>query len=533
MGYLAPVEDGGTATVDEADSGAVDRLPRWAVGVLVGFGLALLTCSLITPFAFVPDDALFYLVIARNIVGGDGITFSHVMGTNGFQPLWQAVVAGLVGITQPLGLKSDASQVALMVAASWAFLAGGLVLLERLLRRLGTAPIARFAALAVVLVLLGGPYGTLATEASMVLLALVVVLLAARRLILATNADALRWSALLGVAVAVQLLARLDTVFVAATTLLVVLVVLGRRHDWRRAFTSVLVAGLVTTACIAPYLLWNLVRFGHLNPISGAVKLDTSRIWLVADSVGPTGWLLVIGALVLGAAGAALAPHRGDLWPWAAIATGALAASTFYFLFSPGKLTNAGWYQAPHILGFALGSALLVDRVAARLPRIAPVVAIGSTAVLALTLVFVVQYRVQGANVDQANAVRQFGRDADAALPEDAIVVTVDYPGYVALVTRRPVIALDGLTGDYDFQDDLRDRGGECALAERGATHLVTDTDSRLAPAPDGPPTARIQEVASWLYDESAGVLTVDERDRLVSDPKGGLELWTLSVSCG
>ena len=44
--------------------------------------------SLANPFAFVPDDSLFYLVIARNIAAGDGITFSVVMGTNGFQPLW-------------------------------------------------------------------------------------------------------------------------------------------------------------------------------------------------------------------------------------------------------------------------------------------------------------------------------------------------------------------------------------------------------------------------------------------------------------
>jgi len=509
-----------------------ERLPRWMVGVLVGFGAALLVCSLVNPFAFVPDDALFYLVIGRNIVAGDGITFSHVMGTNGFQPLWQAVVAALVAVTQPLGVKSDAAQVAMMVTASWAFLTGGLVLLERLLRRLGTAPVARFAALATVLVLLGGPYGTLATEAGLVLFALAVVLLAARRVLLATDDGGWRWPALLGLALTIQLLARLDTVFVAATTLVVVLVVMTRRHGIRRGASSVLVAGAVTALGVAPYLVWNLERFGHLNPISGAVKLDFSQVWLVADSVGSTGWLLVAAALLFGTAAALVAPHRGDLWPWAAIASGALAASAFYWLWSPGKLTNAGWYQAPHIVAFALGTALLVDRVAVRLPRLAPLVAIGSTAALAFGLAFVVQYRVQGANADQADAVRQFGRDAEAALPPDAVVATVDYPGYVALVTRRPVIALDGLTGDYAFQDDLRDRGGECALAERGTTHLVTDADARLQPAPGGPATALVQGVTSWLYDEPVGEVTVDGRDRLVSSPGSGLELWKLSVSC-
>lgn len=89
MRYLARVGSGeteGPATpVAEA---AVPALPTWSVATLVGLGLGLLACTVANPFAFVPDDSLFYLVIARNIAAGDGITFSVVMGTNGFQPLW-------------------------------------------------------------------------------------------------------------------------------------------------------------------------------------------------------------------------------------------------------------------------------------------------------------------------------------------------------------------------------------------------------------------------------------------------------------
>ncbi|MGN6696415.1 MAG: hypothetical protein ACTHN0_19710, partial [Aquihabitans sp.] len=57
----------GVAAAD-GDVSDVPRLPRWMVGVLVGFGLALFAGSMVNPFAFVPDDALFYLVIGRNIV---------------------------------------------------------------------------------------------------------------------------------------------------------------------------------------------------------------------------------------------------------------------------------------------------------------------------------------------------------------------------------------------------------------------------------------------------------------------------------
>lgn len=500
--------------------------------MLVGLGLALLAASLINPFAFVPDDSLFYLVIARNISDGHGITFSQVMDTNGFQPLWQAVVATMVAIVEPLGIRSDAAQVAAMVATSWAFLAGGLVLLHRLLAHLRVTAAARFASLASVLLLLGGPYGTLATEANLVLMMLVVVLLAARRVIVATDDLAVRRSLLLGAALAVLLLARLDTVFVAATTLLTVLIVVGRRRGWRQGVSSVLIAGLATTAAMAPYLVWNQATFGHLLPISGAVKLDFSKIWLTPEAVGTTGWLLLAAAVAFGAIAAVVTPHRPGLWPWAAITSGALAASAFYFLYSPDKLTQAGWYQAPHILAFALGTAAVVDRATVRVPRLAPIVVWGSSALLLAGLAFVIGFRVHGPNADQADAVRSFSAEASAALPDDAVIATVDYPGYVALIARRPVIALDGLTGDYAFQDDLRARGGECALAERGANFLVTDPDGRLRPASGGPPGRYEQDVSSWLYDEPAGVITVDARDRLVDDPTSGLALWRLSVTC-
>lgn len=42
-----------------------------------------------------PDDAFYYLGVARNIAGGHGTTFDGRHPTNGFQPLWQAVDSAL------------------------------------------------------------------------------------------------------------------------------------------------------------------------------------------------------------------------------------------------------------------------------------------------------------------------------------------------------------------------------------------------------------------------------------------------------
>ncbi len=184
------------------------------------------------------------------------------------------------------------------------------------------------------------------------------------------------------------------------------------------------------------------------------------------------------------------------------------------------------------MLGLALGAGAAADAVLRWRPGLRPVAIAGCAAVLLAAVAFSWSERVRGANADQADAVRAFGAAASAALADDpdAVLVTVDYPGYVALTTRRPTIALDGLTGTFELQRDLRDRGAACTLEELGATHLVTDAPGRLAAVP-GHPDRRRQAVSAWLYDAPAGSLEV-AGDPLATSP-AGLELWRLAPTCG
>src|SRR5690606_4059780 len=101
-------------------------------------------------------------------------------------------------------------------------------------------------------------------------------------------------------------------------------------------------------------------------------------------------------------------------------------------------------------------------------------------------------------------------------------------PGYVALAIRRPTVALDGLTGDFDFQDDLRDHGAACTLERLGVTHLVTDAPGRLQPVP-GHPGRRSQEAAAWLHDADAGTIEVEDR---AATSAVGLERWRVAPTC-
>lgn len=496
-------------------------------GLLLALGgSALLAATLANPFPYVADDALFYLVIGRNVADGHGITFSQVMPTNGFQPLWQAIVTAVIWIAQLVGIDGDVGQLRSVIVACWVCLVGGIVAVDRILRDLDVGQGGRFAAATVALAILGGPYATLATEASLVFLLAALLLLAVERSVRSTGRG-VGPTMLVGASAGLLLLARVDTMFLVATALTAHAVRVARGADVTTAIRRSIVAAGTALAAIAPYLAWNQVRFGRLLPISGAVKLRFDRLWLEPASVGTTGWLLLLGAIGLGVAGTAWR-RDGVAWPWLIATTGATGAALWYFAFSPGKLTAGSWYHAPYVLAAALAVALLTDAWCRTTPTLRSIAFIGSAVLLLFAAVFSWTERARGTNADQADAVRAFSAEARAALPDGAVLATVDYPGYIALITRHPTVALDGLTGDFEFQQDLRDQGGACTLDRLGATFLVTDAPQRLG-AVDGHPDRREQQIAAWLFDGAGS--TVQVEDQIVSS-EVGLELWHLVPTC-
>lgn len=73
----------------------------WTITVL-GLGLRILL--LVLPRNFIlsyrlPDDAMYYLTIARNLANGSGISFDGVDPTNGFHPLWLFIITPVFWLT--------------------------------------------------------------------------------------------------------------------------------------------------------------------------------------------------------------------------------------------------------------------------------------------------------------------------------------------------------------------------------------------------------------------------------------------------
>ncbi|MFN7144622.1 MAG: hypothetical protein ACK4YP_12660, partial [Myxococcota bacterium] len=110
---------------------------------IVAPALAFTTRNLLVPVerivGRVPDDALFYLVIARNLGAGRGFTFDGVDPTTGFHPLWLAIVAMGPTSSPEAGLRWLLGVYGAVVVAT-------VLVLDAVLRRAGVGRIAAGAA---------------------------------------------------------------------------------------------------------------------------------------------------------------------------------------------------------------------------------------------------------------------------------------------------------------------------------------------------------------------------------------------------
>lgn len=498
----------------------------WSALLGVAF-VALAATTIIDPLALMVDDSWFYLVIGRNLAAGDGATFSHVIPTNGFQPLWQLVVAATMGFARLIDVTAATSQARLVLVSSWVILAVALYALQRLLADLAVPALGQAVGLLLTLGYLGGFTGTAASEANLVLLTLVVALRSVLGILRHPPAvgSAVRCGGLLGLLV----LARLDTGFtVAAAMVVIVQLTPGtRRIRLRTAVVAAVSAGVV----VAPHLIWNVTKFGHLMPIAGAIKLDRSRIWLEPSSIGIYGWGLLVGGAVLGAAAfSGRRALRSEVVAWAIPYVGGLGSTAVYLAWSPGRITDLAWYHVPHLVACAVAAGLVLSRLELVLPPFLPRIAPTVGAVGVLILVWAnVALRIDGANHRFWHPMARMSTEVGRRVPAAGIVLATDNPGVLAAYSGRRIIALDGLTGDYALQDDLRDEGASCALRDRHVGWVLVDDVVRLAPTKDHDNEIGI---VSWLHHIGTGSLSLAPSDLVLDDEPTGRSLWRVHPRC-
>jgi hypothetical protein len=233
---------------------------------LIGGALRLLL--LLLPKSFLvtyrlPDDAMYYFTIARNLASGHGISFDGVNLTNGFHPLWLLAITPLFWVTSGLwdSIYTIMTLQSLLDAAIvFAIGAGAYHALDLDEQR------RHYAALAASLIYAFNPIaiirGINGLETTLAALLLVVWLI---RYLEYWRTHSSRYLTLAFIS-ALVFLARTDLVFLLLPALIVLVV-----RDSKRGLRigSLLIPALAGLAIAAPWLVWSKLEFGSFVQSSG------------------------------------------------------------------------------------------------------------------------------------------------------------------------------------------------------------------------------------------------------------------------
>jgi hypothetical protein len=414
------------------------------------------------------DDAYYYLVIARNVAFGHGVTADSISATNGFQPLWMWLLVPVAWLTSGDTARLLAAAQVLVVLI---FCVSGGLLSALMRARAGLLP----ALLGTGVLLFPRFLNVLLSGMESGVAALVTVLLIAELLRggalerVEPRASDARAGALLGL----LLLARLDSVFVALACAAAVALAgltsgaspLGARIA--RTARKELALFWPTVLLVAPYLVWNWVGFGHLVPISGALKTSHSQPTFIPGNVNAV--YVALLAIVFAAAAVELRrPGDRDLGRvLAAFAVGLALQALHAMVFMPWGVFL--WHFALFIPVGALGVALLARALGERLPSVwlrAALVA-GAALLVAAQAVAISRLRLTF-----TGAAREAGTWVAKSLPADAVLGMKD-SGAFSFFAERRVMNLDGVVNSFAFEEALC--RGELAefLAQHGVSYIA------------------------------------------------------------
>jgi len=491
--------------------GPSDRIGIWAGLTVIALLLINVLPSLIRPAEFMQDDSYFYLQVAHNIVSGLGSTFHGITPTNGYHPLWMWLVTATTFIA---GGDKATSLYLVFILQGLLFLASALVF-----RRLAILMGLRYWLIGIAILaayLLGTAiYGSEAHINALTTLASLVFLWRALG-----SPRARPWF-LVGLVSGLAVLARLDNVFVLSVTLALGLVYSTRSGRWTGIGPVLaLIAG--GAAFVVPYVLGNLLSTGHLVPISGAIKstfpafqADFGKLGTMGKLAAPFGFVsLLIGLL--------LDRDRKRRVLWQGLGTGVIMHAGYVVCFTD-HYTFWAWYYVSAVVTAALSACYLYQWLADRYqslvsPSNASRIAVAGAVLLLLAgsgRAWVKSYGYAGLTVLgielRTNKYRwpdEFGKWLKDFLPPGTRIFVYDWPGAIAYYSDLPLLPMDGLINDYQYNDDLMEVG----ILDYLCTHDVRFYFGLIEPWQ----TDVEVEVTAPLYRTPVGTLHLRQEDIVV-----------------
>jgi hypothetical protein len=207
---------------------------------------------------FVPDDAFYYLQVARQIVVGNGSTFDGIYPANGYHPLWMFLLLPLAAL--PLDSELHLRAAALL-GVTLNFI--GAVFLFAFLKRLAHSFVLALVGASLYFLNLPAIFSSVnVLETSLSSLLLVILLLLCHAQILRPSVS---WFVGAGAVLGMFFLARTDNTFFIIAFAFVIFY----RADTPGRVVNVLATTITASMLIAPWILWNWVEFGSPVQTSG------------------------------------------------------------------------------------------------------------------------------------------------------------------------------------------------------------------------------------------------------------------------
>jgi len=436
--------------------------PRaWLLGILLAVLIGVLGAVFHHPMgailSLLSDDAFYYFRIAQNINDGAGCTFDGIATTNGFHPLWMLCVVAVFGVAGQ-GLLTP---VLAIIVLNLLICAAALILVYRLVDRFVAPGYGAVAAAACLLPnVLTAMTNGLETGLEITLIFILLGFVYRRR---ALDASAsLANTFLLGVLLGVVALCRLDAVFLFLGALAMTAASVAlRRTSPKAGIVRFALLGAGFSLMVVPYFAWNFVEFGHLTPISGAVKSTFPSISASAlDMSGDKTFGAVAITLLVGVLGALFVTGPPEERNWETLLGSPLAllalACTMHFLNTVLFLAWGvyWWHYALYGVALALAAAKLAHRVTSRRAWL------GRLTMIVVSVVFVAlgaatQARYLSIKGDQHGGWLEGAEWARDNTPPETVFAIND-AGLFAYFSRRPTINLDGKANGYEYLRYLR-----------------------------------------------------------------------------
>lgn len=425
---------------------------------------SFLAWILLTPIQnivyFISDDAYYYYKTALNIISGRGSSFDGLNLTNGYHPLWMIIILPVFKFS---ATNLDTPLRIVLCIQTIAY-SGSIILCWVYAKKLfsinvAIVSIAFLTIFASPLVLsLNG------LESTFLLFWVFLLLYSDLKFQLSDSHSGFKKAVVLGFLFAVLVLIRLDNVFI------IIAVTILKLSDRSLSVTFLARTRLLITnfwptfviflLFISPYFIWNQTTFGHLTPISGALK-STFPIPVTHNHMGAHALPYVIPYIALivwfftdflrkGPSSRTYSKLSSKYFLFTAIFTGNSIHLLWTQFFMAWGVYQ--WHFTSYVPILAISSAIFLLNT---FKKISPSQKTQHS-VLFITICMSVAYNwvLHTEKGDHHKGRIEAALWARDNTPVNTVFALAD-AGAFSYFSERPVINLDGLINSYEFQESI------------------------------------------------------------------------------